>query len=95
MSGGAERQSPCRASTSLFLFIEMVLFGLLPGNSLAQAPWPQITLVKKFTGLTSPTFVTNAGDGTGRLFVVRQAGVIRVVTKVGLVRPVNFFTRVI
>jgi glucose/arabinose dehydrogenase len=31
------------------------------------------------TGLSSPVFVTNAGDGTNRLFVVLQGGTIRVV----------------
>ncbi len=31
------------------------------------------------TGLSSPVFITNAGDGTNRLFVVQQRGLIRVV----------------
>ena len=31
-------------------------------------------------GLTSPLFVTNAGDGSGRLFVVQQNGKIRIVS---------------
>jgi glucose/arabinose dehydrogenase len=30
------------------------------------------------SGITSPTFVGNAGDGTNRLFIVEQAGIIRV-----------------
>ncbi len=30
------------------------------------------------TGLASPVFVTNAGDGSNRLFVVEQRGTIRV-----------------
>ncbi len=30
-------------------------------------------------GLTSPVFATNAGDGSGRLFVVDQAGAIRII----------------
>jgi glucose/arabinose dehydrogenase len=72
-----------RIRASFFPFAEivlLVLFGLFTcPAALAQAPWPQITLVKKFTGLTNPTHVTNAGDGSGRLFVVRQAGVIRVI----------------
>src|SRR5437763_5380912 len=36
----------------------------------------QLTLV--VTGLSSPTFVTNAGDGSNRLFIVEQGGTIRV-----------------
>src|SRR5262249_60734126 len=30
------------------------------------------------TGLTSPVFVTHAGDGSNRLFIVEQGGTIRV-----------------
>ena len=30
------------------------------------------------TGLSSPVYVTHAGDGSGRLFIVEQAGVIRI-----------------
>lgn len=37
-----------------------------------------LSLVK--SGFTSPILVTNAGDGSGRLFVVEQAGVIRVIS---------------
>ena len=40
-------------------------------------------------GLHSPLLVTNAGDGTGRLFVVEQGGTIRVVQK-GAVLPQPF-----
>lgn len=34
-------------------------------------------------GLTSPVYLTNAGDGSGRLFIVDQAGQIRVVDENG------------
>jgi len=40
---------------------------------------PATRLQTRFTGLSSPMFVTNAGDGSGRLFIVERAGVIRVV----------------
>jgi glucose/arabinose dehydrogenase len=39
----------------------------------------QLELVKYVDGLTSPVFVTHAGDGSGRLFVVEKAGTIRIV----------------
>lgn len=38
----------------------------------------QIALVPVATGLSSPTFVTPAGDGSGRLFILEQPGVIRI-----------------
>ncbi len=41
-------------------------------------------------GFIDPVFVTNAGDGTGRLFVVEQAGRIRVVQGASIL-PTAFF----
>mgnify|MGYP001000201984 CR=1 FL=1 len=38
----------------------------------------QFKLEKVYTGLNQPTFVTNAGDGTGRMFVLERAGRIKV-----------------
>jgi Glucose / Sorbosone dehydrogenase/Putative binding domain, N-terminal len=37
-----------------------------------------IQLVPVVSGLSSPVFVTNAGDGSNRLFIVEQGGTIRV-----------------
>jgi len=37
-----------------------------------------IQLEPVFSGLSSPIYVTNAHDGTNRLFVVQQGGVIKV-----------------
>jgi glucose/sorbosone dehydrogenase len=45
----------------------------LPSSALAQF---QLTPVA--TGLSSPVFVGNAGDGSQRLFIVEQGGIIRV-----------------
>ena len=39
----------------------------------------QLTVVKVTGGLSSPVGVTNAGDGSGRLFVVQQGGQVRIV----------------
>jgi glucose/arabinose dehydrogenase len=38
-----------------------------------------IKLQSFLSGLSSPVFITNAGDGTNRLFVVQQGGIIKVV----------------
>jgi len=40
---------------------------------------PQISLVQVASGLNRPVHITNANDGSGRIFVTEQAGTIRVV----------------
>ena len=40
---------------------------------------PQIALVPRFSGLAAPLGVIHAGDGTGNLYVVEQAGRIRLI----------------
>ena len=57
--------------------------GMLPGN-------PKIALVKIADGFNDPTNVANAGDGTGRLFVVERVGRIRIVGKDGKVQKEPF-----
>jgi glucose/arabinose dehydrogenase len=56
------------------------------GSNLSSSPVPsvdlstvRIALKTVATGLDSPVFAGNAGDGSGRLFVLEQAGLIRVV----------------
>jgi len=53
------------------------------------APDNSIVLQPFLSGLTSPVLIANAGDGSNRLFVVEQAGVIKVVVN-GAVRPTPF-----
>lgn len=50
---------------------------------------PLIRLETVVTGLTEPVFVTHAGDGTGRLFILEQRGRIRVL-KSGRLLPAPF-----
>jgi glucose/arabinose dehydrogenase len=45
--------------------------GTLPGN-------PEIQLVEVATGLVDPINVTNAGDGSGRVFIVERVGFVRI-----------------
>ena len=56
--------------------------GNLPGD-------PQVQLVQVATGLVDPVNVANAGDGSGRLFVVERTGTIRIVQD-GQVMPEPF-----
>ncbi|MCH8332709.1 PQQ-dependent sugar dehydrogenase [Candidatus Sumerlaeota bacterium] len=39
----------------------------------------EVELLPIASGLASPVFLTHAGDGTGRLFVVEQGGLIRII----------------
>lgn len=43
------------------------------------AEWPDVTLAPVLTGLDQPLYVTHAGDGSGRMFVVEKTGAVRVV----------------
>ena len=57
------------------------LAGLVAAVSLASASPAlarQIQLTPVVSGLASPVFVANAGDGTNRLFILEQAGIINV-----------------
>ncbi|GIV80010.1 MAG: glucose dehydrogenase [Litorilinea sp.] len=61
------------------------LLGLHPTHLSAQDTntlplvWPELTLTRIVGEYDQPVHVTHAGDGSGRLFVVERAGVIRVV----------------
>ena len=66
------------------VWMAALLAGFGPCISPRAAPLPEavptVRLAPVVTGgLTSPLFATSAGDGSGRLFVVEQAGRIRVV----------------
>jgi glucose/arabinose dehydrogenase len=52
-----------------------------PAGAKTTAAWPQIQLTPVVTtGLEAPVHLTHAGDGSGRLFIVEQAGRIRTYT---------------
>lgn len=59
------------------------------GESSPPPPIPEITLTRVASGLSEPTQVTHAGDGSGRLFVVERRGTIRIVRN-GTIAPTPF-----
>jgi glucose/arabinose dehydrogenase len=60
-------------------------------NGLRQrrGPFPTIQLEQVVSGLTQPTTVTNAGDGSGRIFIVQETGQILIFIN-GSVLPTPF-----
>jgi len=58
-------------------------------TALPLGPLPQISLAVVARGFASPVHVTHAGDGRGRIFVVEQAGRIRILDN-GAVLPTSF-----
>jgi glucose/arabinose dehydrogenase len=71
-----------------------LLLGAFAPSASAQtppcaSPWPTIALTKMADGMDDPLFVTHAGDGSGRLFVVGQGGKIYVI-KAGALLPTPF-----
>jgi hypothetical protein len=53
-----------------------LLAAFVPIRAYGQAPIQLVPVVA--SGLSAPVFVTTANDGSGRLFIVEQAGRIRV-----------------
>ena len=76
-SAGCARQSvPPTASVESQPATESVQSGTGP-VALANL---DLKLVKRWSGFSEPVYLTNAGDGSGRLFVVEQGGLVKVVS---------------
>jgi len=60
------------------LFLVLSLFSVAGVSSIARSQTP-IRLQPFLSGLSLPLYITSAKDGTGRLFVVQQRGIIKVV----------------
>src|SRR5688572_901755 len=57
----------------------MVFVFVSEAVGLGTTPLPATRLQTRFSGLSAPMFLTNAGDGTKRIFIVERAGIIKVV----------------
>lgn len=62
-----------------FVFVFLFLLTADSSFSFGQAALPLTRLQTRYSGLTSPIYLTHAGDGTKRVFIVERAGVIKVV----------------
>src|SRR5829696_4910376 len=66
------------------VLILLVASVLVPGVSTIEGPSVQaqgatLGLQQVVSGLNEPLYVTHAGDGSGRLFVVEKAGRVKVI----------------
>lgn len=78
-----------RSLRSLFPMLAASLLALVVAAGAPARAQTTIALETVLGGLASPVFVTHAGDGSGRLFVVQQGGAI-VVLKPGASAPTVF-----
>ena len=96
------RRSCVLAALSIVLALATAIGtdGGFPGESPARtlaaplsaplaAPDNSIALQLFLTGFSFPIFMTNAGDGTNRLYVVEKSGLVKLVVS-GVVRPTPF-----
>jgi glucose/arabinose dehydrogenase len=73
------------------LAVCVALLALLAGLAPAPARGAvTLGLVSYKTGFSQPVAIANAGDGSGRLFVVEQAGRVRIITRAGTLRSTPF-----
>lgn len=54
---------------------------LLQAESAIASSWPDISLIRLSGGLVQPVHIAKAGDDSRRLFIVEQAGRIRIIRR--------------
>jgi len=66
-------------SSKAIIVIALVCAAILVATAFAQTQAPLVQVQPLVRGLSDPLYVTHAGDQSGRLFVVEQAGTIRII----------------
>jgi len=85
---GARRRTGCLLESALVA--ALLVLAAAPANAAILEGNLSIALEPVASGLISPVFLTHAGDGSGRLFVVDQAGPIRIIDAGGVLLPTPF-----
>ncbi|HSL76101.1 MAG TPA: hypothetical protein VK867_04085, partial [Candidatus Limnocylindrales bacterium] len=78
-----------RRLAALASLAALVVLTVIPMSAVRGATLT-ISLPTIKTGFASPTQVTNAGDGTNRLFVVERRGTIRAISSTGALQSGYF-----
>lgn len=77
------KMPPIKRFFQTWLLLGVISGLLLPQKaasaSLATVAWPQIVLTPYQSGFSFPVHLTHADDGSQRLFVVEQGGIIRII----------------
>lgn len=81
------RSSRTAAATAILLAVLGLVAGMTPAPTRAAI---SLGLAAYKTGFAKPVALANAGDGTGRLFVVEQEGRVRIITKAGSLSSTPF-----
>lgn len=61
------------------IFVASLALSFFNSKPIAAQSWPQISFLKPIGGFKHPTHLASARDGSGSLFVVEQAGRIRII----------------
>ena len=72
-----QAQTPILVQTGSTKDVPALTKGNSP-NLLASVNPSRISFQEVASGLTNPVFITNAGDGSGRIFIIEQGGYIRI-----------------
>lgn len=80
------RKTIMTSGIGALLVIGLLLPSIEGAFARPRQDWPQIDVSLVAAGLASPLFITHAGDGSGRLFVVEQRGRIRIVKEGALLK---------
>ncbi len=82
-------RGPKGKNTRPGFLLSMVILGVVSVADAGVPLPPEIELVQVASGLSTPVAVTNAGDGSNRLFIVEKLGRIRIVEN-GTLLPTPF-----
>ncbi|OGP95197.1 MAG: hypothetical protein A2157_06550 [Deltaproteobacteria bacterium RBG_16_47_11] len=63
----------------IFRFVYLFTVGSLIQPPVAESQWPQLEFISYAAGFFSPVYITHSGDQSGRLFVVEQGGIIKII----------------
>jgi uncharacterized repeat protein (TIGR01451 family) len=70
---------PNRVARAVHIGLGFLASALLGGMQVEAQNWPQISFSKPTPGFIHPSHLASAWDGSGRLFVVEQAGRVRII----------------